>query len=140
MKKTFEDLVSLTSHLRSPEGCPWDKEQNLMSIRNYVIEEAFEVVQAIESESIEDMIEEFGDLLLQVVFASQIAKDEDKFDITDVLDQLHNKLVRRHPHVFGEKKANVYSKKLDIYLKGNFPIRQTLSVIDYKESETVKIL
>lgn len=105
MKKTFEDLVELTAHLRSPEGCPWDKEQDLMSIRNYIIEEAFEVVQAIESESQEDMIEELGDLLLQVVFASQIAKDENRFDITDVIDQLHNKLVRRHPHVFGEKKA-----------------------------------
>lgn len=105
MKNTFDDLVSLTNQLRSPDGCPWDREQNLMSIRNYIIEEAFEVVQAIESESTQDMIEEFGDLLLQVVFASQIAKDEGKFDITDVLDQLHNKLVRRHPHVFGEKKA-----------------------------------
>ena len=105
MKKTFEDLVQLTEHLRSPGGCPWDREQDLMSIRNYIIEEAFEVVQAIESENLEDMIEELGDLLLQTVFASQIAKDEGKFDITDVLDQLHNKLVRRHPHVFGEKKA-----------------------------------
>ena len=105
MKKTFDDLVELTAHLRSPEGCPWDKEQDLMSIRNYIIEEAFEVVQAIESENLDEMIEEFGDLLLQVVFASQIAKDENKFDITDVIDQLHNKLVRRHPHVFGEKKA-----------------------------------
>ncbi len=105
MKKNFEDIVNLTSHLRSPEGCPWDKEQNLMSIRNYIIEEAYEVVQAIESETVEDMIEEFGDLLLQVVFASQIAKDGCRFDISDVLDHLHNKLVRRHPHVFGEKKA-----------------------------------
>jgi len=105
MKKTFDDLVELTAHLRSPEGCPWDKEQDLMSIRNYIIEEAFEVIQAIESESLDDMIEEFGDLLLQVVFASQIAKDENRFDITDIIDQLHNKLVRRHPHVFGEKKA-----------------------------------
>lgn len=105
MKKNFEDIVNLTSHLRSPEGCPWDKEQDLMSIRNYIIEEAYEAVQAIESETAEDMIEEFGDLLLQVVFASQIAKDGCRFDISDVLDHLHNKLVRRHPHVFGEKKA-----------------------------------
>ena len=113
MKKTFDDLVELTAHLRSPEGCPWDKEQDLMSIRNYIIEEAFEVVQAIESENLDEMIEEFGDLLLQVVFASQIAKDENKFDITDVIDQLHNKLVRRHPHVFGEKRPKMRRKPLN---------------------------
>ena len=105
MKKKFDDLVELTKYLRGPEGCPWDKEQDLLSLRSYIIEEAYEVVQAIESGEKEDIIEEFGDLLHQVVFASQIAIDEDKFSIDDVVDQLHNKLVRRHPHVFGEKKA-----------------------------------
>lgn len=105
MKKNFEDIVELTTYLRSPDGCPWDREQDLNSIRSYIIEEAYEVVQAIESESEDEMIEELGDLLLQVVFASQIAKEDGRFDITDVLDRLHNKLVRRHPHVFGENKA-----------------------------------
>ena len=103
--KKFEDLIELTRFLRGPEGCPWDKEQDLMKLRSYIVEEAYEVVQAIESGDNDEMIEEFGDLLHQVVFASQIAKDEDMFGINEVVDQLHNKLVRRHPHVFGEEKA-----------------------------------
>ena len=105
MKKKFDDLVELTKYLRGPDGCPWDKEQDMLSLRSYIIEEAYEVIQAIESGVKEDIIEEFGDLLHQVVFASQIAQDENKFSIDEVIDQLHNKLVRRHPHVFGEKKA-----------------------------------
>ncbi len=105
-KKNFEDLVKLTKHLRGDKGCPWDKDQNLLSIRSYMIEEAHEAVQAIESGNKDEMIEELGDLLHQVVFASQIARDEGKFDIEEVVDQLHNKLIRRHPHVFGEESAN----------------------------------
>ncbi|MGI9534333.1 MAG: nucleoside triphosphate pyrophosphohydrolase [Thermodesulfobacteriota bacterium] len=105
MNKKFEDLVELTKYLRGPNGCPWDKEQDLLSLRSYIIEEAYEVIQAIESGDKDEMIEEFGDLLHQVVFASQIAKDESRFGIDDVVDQLHNKLVRRHPHVFGDEKA-----------------------------------
>ena len=105
MKKKFEDLVRLTEYLRGPEGCPWDKEQDMLSLRSYIIEEAYEVVQAIESGNSDEMIEEFGDLLHQVVFASQISKDEKKFAIDEVVDRLHSKLVRRHPHVFGEEKA-----------------------------------
>ena len=105
MDKKFEDLVGLTKYLRGPEGCPWDKEQDLLSLRSYIIEEAYEVVQAIESGDKDEMIEEFGDLLHQVVFASQIANDENRFGIDEVVDQLHNKLVRRHPHVFGDERA-----------------------------------
>ena len=86
MKKKFEDLVKLTAYLRGPEGCPWDKEQDLLSLRSYIIEEAYEVVQAIESGNNEEMIEEFGDLLHQVVFASQIANDEKRFEIGEVVD------------------------------------------------------
>lgn len=105
MKNSFEDLVELSGYLRSPDGCPWDREQTLRTLKSYIIEEAYEVIQAIESGDINELIEELGDLLYQVVFASQIASDEGKFNIDDVVDQLHNKLVRRHPHVFGEEKA-----------------------------------
>lgn len=105
MSNKFNDLVELSKYLRGSNGCPWDKEQTLSSLKSYIIEEAYEVIQAIESEDTEELIEELGDLLYQSVFASQIAKDEGKFDIYDVVDQLHNKLVRRHPHVFGEEKA-----------------------------------
>ncbi len=104
-KKTFEDIVLLARRLRAPGGCPWDREQTLSSLRAYVLEEAYEVIQAIELEDTDGLIEELGDFLFQVVFISQIASEEGRFSIGDVTHKLHNKLVRRHPHVFGEKKA-----------------------------------
>ncbi len=91
--------------MRSPQGCPWDREQTLSSIKKYILEEAYEVIQAIELNNKDELVEEMGDFLFQAIFASQIASEEGIFDINDVLDQLHNKLIRRHPHVFGEKKA-----------------------------------
>jgi len=105
MKKNFNDLVELSKHLRSPEGCPWDREQKLETLRPYIIEEAYEVVQAIELKDKDEIIEELGDLFFQVIFASQIASEDGEFDIEEVMDRLHNKLVRRHPHVFGDEKA-----------------------------------
>lgn len=105
MKKSFEDLVRLSIHLRSPGGCPWDREQTLDTLKSYIIEEAYEVVQAIESRDRDELIEELGDLFYEVLFASQIAEESLGFGIDDVIDRLHNKLVRRHPHVFGEEKA-----------------------------------
>lgn len=104
-KKTFGDVVSLAKRLRAPGGCPWDREQTLESLRAYVLEEAYEVIQAIELGDTDELVEELGDFLFQVVFISQIASEEGKFDIGDVTQRLHDKLVRRHPHVFGEKKA-----------------------------------
>ena len=104
-KKSFEDIVSLARRLRAPGGCPWDREQTLGSLRAYVLEEAYEVIQAIELGDTDGLMEELGDFLFQVVFISQIAGEEGKFDVGDVTHRLHEKLVRRHPHVFGEKKA-----------------------------------
>lgn len=106
MKKKFEDLVSLAAHLRSPEGCPWDREQSLKTIHKFIIEEAYEVVEALDSENVDELVEELGDLLFQVIFAGQIASEQGKFDIDVIINELHEKLVRRHPHVFGEIKAN----------------------------------
>ena len=105
MKKTFDDLVELSRHLLGPEGCPWDKEQTLETLRPYIIEEAYEVVQAIEQRDRDEIIEELGDLFYEVLFAAQIASADGEFDIGDVIDRLHKKLVSRHPHVFGEEKA-----------------------------------
>lgn len=105
MKKNFDDLVALSKHLRSQEGCPWDREQTLDTLRPYIIEEAYEVVQAIESGDKDEIIEELGDLFYEILFASQIAYEDGEFDIEEVIDRLHNKLVRRHPHVFGDEKA-----------------------------------
>ena len=104
-KKTFEDVVSLARRLRAPGGCPWDREQTLGSLRAYVLEEAYEVIQAIELGDTDELVEELGDFLFQVIFISQIASEEGRFDIGDVTQRLHDKLIRRHPHVFGGKKA-----------------------------------
>lgn len=104
-EKTFDDIVLLARRLRAPGGCPWDREQTLESLRAYVLEEAYEVIQAIELGDTDGLLEELGDFLFQVVFISQIASEEGKFDVGDVTRRLHDKLVRRHPHVFGEKKA-----------------------------------
>lgn len=105
MKKSFDDLVELARYLRSPQGCPWDREQSLDTVTPYIIEEAYETVQAIEQNDRDEIIEELGDLFFQVIFASQMASEEGEFDISEVIDRLHTKLVRRHPHVFGDEKA-----------------------------------
>ncbi|WP_457621687.1 nucleoside triphosphate pyrophosphohydrolase [Persephonella sp.] len=99
---SFQEVVDIVKKLR--KECPWDREQTNQSIKNNLIEEAYELFEAIESDDDEAMIEELGDLLLQVVFHSQIKKDEGSFDINDVLENLKEKLIRRHPHVFGNVK------------------------------------
>ena len=101
----FEDLVALQARLLAPGGCPWDREQTHESLRPFLIEEAYEVLDALETGTREEFAAELGDLLLQVVFHSELAREAGKFDVGDVIDHIHNKLVRRHPHVFGEAKA-----------------------------------
>jgi len=98
----FHESVALMARLRAPGGCPWDREQTLSTIRKYTLEEVYEVIDAIDREHWDDLREELGDLVLQVLFYAQIATDEGKFTIHDVLETLNRKLVRRHPHVFGE--------------------------------------
>ncbi|MBI4744058.1 MAG: nucleoside triphosphate pyrophosphohydrolase [Actinobacteria bacterium] len=98
----FEELVKIMSELRGKDGCPWDKEQTHQTLRNYTIEEAYEVVDAIEEDNFDHLKEELGDLLLQIVFHSQIASENNKFTIEDVLKGLILKLKRRHPHIFGD--------------------------------------
>jgi len=99
----FEKLVKLQARLRAPDGCPWDREQTHMTLRTYLIEEAYEVVEALESGDDRKFREELGDLLLQVVFHADIAQGEGRFDVADVIEAIHEKMVRRHPHVFGSK-------------------------------------
>jgi MazG family protein len=101
----FEKLVALQALLRATKGCPWDKEQTHSSLRTYLIEEAYEVLDALEGGDDVKFAEEMGDLLLQIVFHSQIAREEGRFTIADVIREVHEKMVRRHPHVFGEKRA-----------------------------------
>src|SRR5215471_21256654 len=102
----FERTVSIMARLRGPGGCPWDREQNFDSIKPYTLEETYEVLEAIDNRDWDELRGELGDLLLQVLFYSQMAHEEGHFSIDDVLDRLSNKLIDRHPHVFGEVKAD----------------------------------
>jgi MazG family protein len=101
----FERAVSIMANLRGPCGCPWDREQTFDSIKPYTLEETYEVLEAIDNRDWDELRGELGDLLLQVLFYSQMAQEEKQFSIDDVLDRLSNKLINRHPHVFGNVSA-----------------------------------
>jgi nucleoside triphosphate diphosphatase len=101
----FEDLLALQARLRAPNGCPWDREQTHDSLRTYLVEETYEVLDALESRDWPEFAGELGDLLLQVVFHAELAAEAGRFDISDVITRIHNKMVSRHPHVFGKVKA-----------------------------------
>jgi len=110
--KSFSDLVELMDTLRGEGGCPWDKEQTRESLKPYLLEETYEVLDAIEKDDLDMIVEELGDVLLQVVFHSQIAKEDGEFDINEVISSIVNKLIVRHPHVFGDVKATSESGAL----------------------------
>jgi len=110
--KLFEDLVALQARLLAPKGCPWDREQTHESLRTYLIEEAYEVLDALESGDAGKFADELGDLLLQIIFHSQLASQAGRFDISDVIERVHMKMVRRHPHVFGKNKAGTAAQVL----------------------------
>jgi MazG family protein len=103
--KWFEKLVALQARLRGPNGCPWDREQSHESLRKFLIEETYEVLDAMESGDPRKFSGELGDLLLQVVFHSILAEESGNFTMSDVIESVHTKMVRRHPHVFGAAKA-----------------------------------
>jgi tetrapyrrole methylase family protein/MazG family protein len=98
----IEKLAKLVERLRSSDGCPWDKEQTRESLKPMLIEEAYEVLDALDAEDPVELKEELGDLLFQVVFHAQIAREREEFDLADVIDRSHEKMVRRHPHIFGD--------------------------------------
>src|SRR5580692_1844883 len=108
----FTEAVGIMKRLRSPEGCPWDREQNFDSIKKYTLEETYEVFDAIERRNWPDLKDELGDLLLQVLFYAQMAAEAGDFTIADVIENLNAKLVRRHPHVFGDVSAETSSEVL----------------------------
>ncbi len=105
-ESAFARLIDIMARLRAPGGCPWDREQSWETLKPYVVEEAYELLDAIDAADEEGIREESGDLLLQVVFIAQIAREEGRFDMGDVLDALSEKLIRRHPHVFGDASAD----------------------------------
>src|SRR5579871_2060253 len=106
----FERAVNIMARLRAPGGCPWDREQTFDSIKPYTLEETYEVFEAIENHDWQELPGELGDLLLQVLFYAEMAREAGYFSIDDVLDRLSNKLVDRHPHVFGDVKADTASE------------------------------
>jgi tetrapyrrole methylase family protein / MazG family protein len=108
----FEDLVDLMDRLRGPDGCPWDREQTYATLRGYVLEECYEVVEAIDRDQRDGLREELGDLLFQVVFLARLAKEEGAFDAADVVRGIAEKMVRRHPHVFGDARADTSQEVL----------------------------
>ena len=104
-KSAIEDLLKVMAKLRSPKGCPWDREQDHMTLRRHAIEEVYELIDAIEARDDHEMAEELGDLLLQVVFHCQLANERGAFNFEKVTQHLVDKLIRRHPHVFGTTKV-----------------------------------
>jgi len=110
----FEQSVTIMARLRGPDGCPWDREQSFDTIRKFTLEEAYEVFDAIERRDFPHLAEELGDLLLQVLFYAEMAANEGHFTIADVLNHLNNKLIRRHPHVFGYEASRAAGNRADV--------------------------
>jgi MazG family protein len=110
----FEQSAAIMARLRAPGGCPWDREQSFDSIRKYTLEETYEVFDAIERRDFSHLTEELGDLLLQVLFYAEMAANEGHFTIADVLEHLNNKLIRRHPHVFGDDASRAAGNRADV--------------------------
>jgi MazG family protein len=104
-KRTFQDLIDMMARLRAPDGCPWDREQTYATLGPMLIEEAYEVIEAAEAENWKDLRDELGDLLFQIVFYGQIGAEKCHFDLHQSIARVHEKMTRRHPHVFGEEKV-----------------------------------
>jgi MazG family protein len=121
----FEKLAAVQARLRAPGGCPWDREQTHQSLRTYLIEEAYEVLDALESGDDQKFADELGDLLLQVLFHADIAREAGRFDLVDVIRSNHDKLIRRHPHVFG-----------DIHVKDSVEVLRNWEKIKAEERRT----
>jgi len=139
----FQKLVGVMSRLRAPKGCPWDREQTHATLRTYLIEEAYEVLDAMESSDDAKFAEELGDLLLQVLFHAQIAQEESRFTISDVVREIYEKMIRRHPHVFGTTRAKTAAdvlrnweqiKKAERKAKGGGGVDQVKETKDHGDS------
>lgn len=125
----LEKLVRLMEQLRGENGCPWDKKQTRNSLKPYIIEEAYELVEAIESGNVNRIKEELGDLLFQIIFQCQIAKENKEFNIFDVIDEITDKMIKRHPHVFGDMKLKTPEEVLsqwEVQKKSEGKMRQSI--------------
>jgi MazG family protein len=113
----FQELVGILETLRGPEGCPWDKEQDERSIANYFLEEVYEALDALSRNDAAALAEELGDVLMEVVFLSRIYEEKGAFSVSDALDGINKKMIRRHPHVFGGKKVDSSKRVLDAWIQ-----------------------
>ncbi len=114
-KVDFDELVELMEYMRSERGCPWDREQKISSFKEHIKNESNEVTQAIEKKDYANLKEELGDLLWNIIFLAQVAREEGLFDVYDVMGDLRGKIIRRHPHVFGGVKAETPEEVLKVY-------------------------
>jgi len=128
--KDFSRLVEIMATLRSENGCPWDRAQNHKSLRQHLLEEAYEVIETIDEEHYEKLPDELGDLLLQVIFHAQMASEEGLFNIETVLQSIINKLIRRHPHVFGEKIVETAEEQIILWEQTKIDNEGKKSAID----------
>jgi tetrapyrrole methylase family protein/MazG family protein len=128
--EAFRRLCEVIARLRAPDGCPWDREQTLESIKPHTLEETYELLEAIDSGDDEAIIEELGDVLLQIVLDAQIAADEGRFDIVPVIERLTEKLVRRHPHVFGTASAATAAEVLPLWDQAKHAEKRRESIFD----------
>jgi MazG family protein len=126
----FSRLVEIMDLLRSEKGCPWDREQTFESLRQHLLEEAYEVVESIDEGRLEELPGELGDLLLQVVFQAQMAAERGLFGIGDVIDSITEKLIRRHPHVFGDKRIDSTEEQIVHWELSKLRIEGKKSAID----------
>ena len=129
-QEKFEKLVAIMARLRAKDGCPWDIEQTHKSLRQHLLEEAYEVIEAIDLDDFDHLKGELGDLLLQVVFHAQMASEEQKFSIDDVVDAITEKLIRRHPHVFGDAKIENSAEQTIAWEKSKLTKEGKKSAID----------
>jgi len=113
----FQELVDILASLRGPQGCPWDREQDEKSIANYFLEEVYEALDALMRGEREALAEELGDVLLEVVFLSRFAEEKGEFSVADAIEGINRKMVRRHPHVFGDEKADSAQSVLDAWVR-----------------------
>ena len=131
----FARLVKIMATLRSPNGCPWDREQTPQTLKPYLVEETYEVLEALEAEDWSEFKEELGDLLLQIVFHSQLMEEAGEFNIDDVARAISDKMTRRHPHVFGNLKVNSAKEVSQNWTK----INEKTYEIKQKHLKTMKI-
>lgn len=132
-KATLEQLADIMKKLRSPEGCPWDREQTKESLKPFLIEEAYEVLEALEEGNSEKLKEELGDLLFQIMFYTQVTEELGEFNVYDVIQTVKEKMIRRHPHVFGQAKAETSAEVLinwEHIKRGEKDISSRRSVLD----------